>query len=651
MSQEGAEPAGRRPSLRVLLRRLRLVWKVNGLFVLILVCILGVSGYISTLDFERASLASARDVSRVTSERVVGRIRGLMMAHEAGDLGSLVNRMASENPAYRDIRLISHGGRIVASQIESGTATVDSTAWPCTVCHTSADPCPDTTTIWCEKVLEFPDGERAVSAVTAIFSEEGCSGAQCHTEGMGLPVLGVLQADFSLARVDALIARRTRNTLISVLLFLVLGTAAAWWMTDRLLGRRLRALREGARRIAAQDYTFRFEDPGADGIAQVVGAFDSMTSELSTTLSELTSARSHLQVIVENSADSIITVDPSGVIMTFNAGAEQMLGYERKEVIGQRIEMIFSDPSERATAVAQLEETEHVRNYFTRFVTKDGEVRDVILTLSRLRAPDGTPIGTMGISKDVTRELELQREVLRSKRMAALGQAITGIQHSIKNVLNVMKGGAYMVRLGFQKDSWEVLTEGWVMVQQGINDMTDMSKSMMDFARTRKLNIKEVDLAELTETIHRLSEVKIKNSGVALKLDLAQDLPRVQCDGEMIRSVVMDLLGNALDACAWKEYEDGDAPRVTIRIQRAAEDGHVQIEVSDNGEGMTEEVKKRVFTPFFSTKKKKGTGMGLAVVTRIVNSHEGNTYLESEPGEGATFKVLLPIQGPSYREE
>jgi PAS domain S-box-containing protein len=490
-----------------------------------------------------------------------------------------------------------------------------------------------------------------VSAVTAIFSEEGCSSAQCHTDATESSVLGVLQADFSLARVDDLIARQTRHTAIAVLLSLILGTLAAWWMTDRLLGRRIRALREGARRIAAQAYSFRFEDSMGDGLAHVVGVFDSMTSELSSTISELTSARSHLQVIVENSADSIITVDPDGIIKTFNSGAEQMLGYEREEVIGGRIETLFHDPSERDAAVAQLEETEHVRNYFTRFVTKEGDVRDVILTLSRLHAPDGTSIGTMGISKDVTRELELQREVLRSQRMAALGQAITGIQHTIKNILNVMKGGAYMVRLGFQKDSWEVLTEGWVMVQQGINDMTDMSKSMMDFARTRKLNIKDVDLAELTETIRRLSEVKVKNSGVALEVDVAQDLPQVQCDGEMIRSVVMDLLGNALDACSWKEYEDGDAPRVTIRVQRATEDGHVQIEVSDNGEGMTEEVKKRVFTPFFSTKKKKGTGMGLAVVTRIVNSHEGLTSLDSEPGEGATFKVLLPIQGPTFREE
>ncbi len=132
---------------------------------------------------------------------------------------------------------------------------------------------------------------------------------------------------------------------------------------------------------------------------------------------------------------------------------------------------------------------------------------------------------------------------------------------------------------------------------------------------------------------------------------MARDLPLVECDAEMIHSVVMDLLSNALDACSWKQYGEEEAPRVILRAKPASVDGYVHIEVSDNGEGMTEEVQAKVFTPFFSTKKKAGTGMGLAVVARIVNSHGGTTTMESEPGKGATFGVLLPIKGPSATEE
>ncbi len=376
-----------------------------------------------------------------------------------------------------------------------------------------------------------------------------------------------------------------------------------------------------------------------------------MASELSSTITELMDTKEYLQGIVENSADIIITVGPDGLIRSFNAGAEHALRYSRDEVIGQNIEMIFADPRDRAKAIEQMRNDEHVVNYMTRFVTKDGETRRVMNTLSRLRAADGTPIGTMGISKDITEELQLQVQLLRSKRMAALGQALTGIQHSIKNILNVMKGGSYMVKLGLAKEDMPLVTEGWDMVRKGIDEMTDMSMSMLDFAKTRKLNLKPVDLTELAIKVHDLSRVRIGDLGIGLELEIEPELPRVICDNEGIRSVVMDLFSNAMDACAWKDYPDGESPRLTLRVVQAELDRRIEIQVIDNGEGMSEEVQSRIFMPFFSTKEKKGTGMGLAVVNRIVEAHEGETIVESVPGEGTTFRVSLPIQGPSITEE
>ena len=218
-------------------------------------------------------------------------------------------------------------------------------------------------------------------------------------------------------------------------------------------------------------------------------------------------------------------------------------------------------------------------------------------------------------------------------------------------MLNVMKGGSYMVKLGLAKDDKAMLMEGWEMVREGIEDMTQMSMSMLDFARTRKLKLQPTDLGDLLKKIHGISHAKFRELASNLLVDIPPDLPTVVCDAEGIRSVVMDLISNALDACSWKQYDPREGPKVIMRVVPAAWDGHIEIQVQDNGEGMTEEVRKRVFMPFFSTKEKKGTGMGLAVVARIVESHEGDTYVESEPGKGATFRVLLPIQGPSLREE
>jgi PAS domain S-box-containing protein len=464
-------------------------------------------------------------------------------------------------------------------------------------------------------------------------------------------LLGVIQADFSLARVDALVARLNLHSAILIAIALLLGTVVTWWMTDRLVGSRIRALRAGAQRLADHDYSFKFDDTKEDGIAQVGEVFDSITSEFSMTYSELLNTQEYLKGIVENAPDMIITVDPTGLIDSFNRGAEMVLGYSRDEVVGRRIEMLFADPRERDVAIEQLRDTDHVVNYLTHFRTKNGDVRNVLLTLSRLRAPDGSPIGTIGISKDVTNEIRLQRRLIQSERMAALGQALTGVQHSIKNLLNVLKGGSYMVKLGLAKDNKEILAEGWQMVEEAITNMTDMSKSMLDFARERDLDLTPTCLAELTKKIHSLNAAKFEESGVELLVDAADDLPTVECDPQLIRSVVMDLLSNALDACSWKDYDGEERPWVRLAVKRGAVDGYVQIEISDNGPGIPDDVKAKIFTPFFSTKKKKGTGMGLAVVSRIVTSHGGTTIVESEPGKGATFRVTLPTKGPSMREE
>jgi signal transduction histidine kinase len=160
-----------------------------------------------------------------------------------------------------------------------------------------------------------------------------------------------------------------------------------------------------------------------------------------------------------------------------------------------------------------------------------------------------------------------------------------------------------------------------------------------------------VDLNDLAHKIHGLAESRFSEKGVELLLDLPDDSPDVLCDRELVHSVVMDLLSNSLDACSWKDYDEEVIPRVVLKVQEGSIEGYICIEVSDNGEGMTDEVRAKVFTPFFSTKKKKGTGMGLATTARVVSSHGGRISVESEPGRGATFSVLLPINGPGQGEE
>ncbi len=634
-----------------MLRKTQLVWKVNGVILVVLVCVLGILNLVSNDVYERDALESARDVSRVNARTILESIRELMMRRDTAGIGDLFHRLTLDNPVYRDIRLVSHGGQVVAAGPESSRVPLDPVSWPCTGCHASPETMSSSTIHSYDEVVEFDSGERAVSVVTPIYMEGRCDTSGCHVQPAASPVLGLLQADFSLRRADTLIAQRNRHTMIALLVALMLITVSTWWMIDRLVGRRIRILREGAEKVAQKDFSFRFRDSRGDGIARLSATFDNMVSELSSTISELKRTKDYMQGIVESSADIIITVDPSGLIKTFNMGAERILGYTQDEMIGTPIEILFAEPAERDEAIARLAHTDHVVNYETHFVSKSGEIRDVILTLSRLRDPDGTPIGTFGISKDVTVEKKLQHELILKEKLAAIGQAVAGIHHSLKNMLGSLKGGSYMVNTGIDGDDRALMREGWAMVQDGIRHITDLSSRMLQYVRDWAPDLEDTDLCATTISAHQVSQSAARERGIEFRADVPQFLPMVRCDPQLIHSAVMDLVWNALDACAWKEYDEMESPDVVLRA-RCADDGrHVELEVQDNGQGMTEEIMKDIFNPFFTTKSRIGTGMGLTLTSRIIHQHGGAIEVESEPNHGSMFRISLPINGPRDLKE
>ena len=451
--------------------------------------------------------------------------------------------------------------------------------------------------------------------------------------------------------VDRAIDRHNLSGLLTVLFAAVLSVGATWLTMDRLLGRRMRALTYGMRKVADGDLSVRFDDFGNDEVGELASSFDYMTSELQTTLRELRSTSDYLWGIVENSADAIITVDPSGLIKTFNSGAEQTLGYDRDEVIGKEIEMLFSDPNERKYAIAQLKDKDNVTNLETHFVTKDGQVRDVILSLARLRNRRGVSIGTFGISKDVTRENRMRRELIKNERLAGIGQAVTGIQHSIKNMLSSLKGGAYMIDMGVEEHDRALTLEGWAMVKDGITHITELSSRMLHYVRGWHPELEETDISDVVTSVCNSTLEQALGKGIGSTLTIDPGIPAIICDPRLVRLAVLDLTANAIDACTWKDYDEPESPEVQLRLRGSESEEYVQIEVEDNGEGMTEEIEKNLFTPFFSTKKRLGTGMGLALTERIIRRHGGTIEVESELGRGTTFRVSLPVGGPLEQEK
>ncbi len=430
----------------------------------------------------------------------------------------------------------------------------------------------------------------------------------------------------------------------SLLIFSLLFIAIAnWFLVNRFVRKRVKDLVDGMNKLADKDIHYRLKEDEDSNIETMASSFNEMASIFSSSMTELEKSRDYLRAILESSADIIITINSTGTIRTINMGVTNVLGYRRRDVIGKPIDVLLANPDDRKFAVERLKYSDNVVNYETKFKTKENKLRDILLTLSQLRNSNGAIIGTICFSKDITNEKKLQKKLMQAERFAAIGEVFTGLQHSMKNMLNACKGGAYMVRLGLSKDNKKMLGEGWDMVQEGINRLTDMSSDMLRYVKEWKPRNEDVNIIELLSDIHNVIKQTASDKGVEFTLEVSDKLPNVPCDSKMVHSAVMDIASNALDACLWKDYDDKESPKVIIKAYSNVKDSEFVIEIEDNGCGMTDDIKENIFAPFFSTKSKAGTGLGLAITSRMINIHNGRIDVESELNVGTTFQIVLPL--------
>jgi len=233
---------------------------------------------------------------------------------------------------------------------------------------------------------------------------------------------------------------------------------------------------------------------------------------------------------------------------------------------------------------------------------------------------------------------QLYTEQLNRERLAAVGQTVASLSHSIRNILQAMRGGADVVELGLKKDNVTLVKSGWDIVSRNLDRIYGLTLNMLAFSKQRKPELDMTNLNHLLEEIAELVQQQYDNRKIALILDLAADMPPVPLDQGGIHQAVLNLLRNALDAV---EPETG---AVTLSSQYDDEDELVIIRVVDNGVGISEENQRMLFQPFHSTKGLEGTGLGLSVTKKIVDDHGGQIDVDSNPNEGTTFTITLPTQ-------
>lgn len=349
--------------------------------------------------------------------------------------------------------------------------------------------------------------------------------------------------------------------------------------------------------------------------------------------------KEYLENILINSSDMIITTDLERHIVTFNPAGERILGYSPEEMRGKKVEELWINPEERERLLSEVYSKGAVDNFPTTLVAKNGQRVDISLSLSLLRNNTGQVIGTVGISKDVTEENRLRRQLIENERLAAIGQTVAGLAHCIKNILNGLKGGSYLINVGLKRKENGMVDEGWQTVQKSISRISRLSLDMLNYSHDRKPDLQPTDPFLLAKENTEMVFQTAKMEGIEISLT-GQEGPVVLLDPTQIGRALLNLIDNAIDACREKIYIKNEKPLVEVQVGRST--GEICFTVRDNGMGIDPEVQDQLFKRFYSTKESGGTGLGLPVTQKIVTEHRGSLKWESRPGKGSTFSIILP---------
>jgi signal transduction histidine kinase len=251
--------------------------------------------------------------------------------------------------------------------------------------------------------------------------------------------------------------------------------------------------------------------------------------------------------------------------------------------------------------------------------------------------------------QECTMELrQAQEELIKSERLATIGETVAGLAHSIKNILTGLHGGTYMVNTGLAKDKSDMVETGWAIVQRNIKKISDLS---LEFLRYSKERVPERTLCSPNEIASEVVELlgeHAKQHNITLNKVVDTNLKEAYLDREGIYQVLLNLVSNAIDACIY-DPDTSKSWEVTVRTRLETDAGSgeaVLLEVTDNGMGIVDEVEKKLFTRFLSTKAGRGTGLGLLITQKIVREHGGEIHVDTKPGHGTTFSVRLKMEVP-----
>ncbi|WP_461211354.1 sensor histidine kinase [Desulfocurvus sp. DL9XJH121] len=430
-----------------------------------------------------------------------------------------------------------------------------------------------------------------------------------------------------------------------VTLLLVMG---AIWFGMRLakeLSAPVQALAEGTQRVARGDLTVRLEDSSSDELGFLVQSFNQMTEDLRVSRARLTKANlqlnrqnreleqwgRYIEALLDNVTAGVVSLDGQGRISTVNKAAEAMLGLDGEAVLGREPQDLLhgEDLGLLPEVFGRIMDTPGGHGQHQIDITLGSRDLKLLVNCVALNPTEGGDGGMVAVFEDIT-ELE------KMQRVAAWREVARRIAHEIKNPLTPIKLSAQRIERKFapQVDD-PVLAQCTDLIVRQVEHMQEMVKEFSAFAKLPEVELRMGFLAPLLEEV--VDTFRHSHSTIGWSMDFQTSIPQIRMDPDSIRRVMINVFTNAAEAL---DGRPGGEVRVTASHDTLS--GWVRIEVGDNGPGLTQEERSRLFEPYFS-RKKGGTGLGLTIVKSLVSEHHG--YVRVVPGAsgGTVIVIELPV--------
>ncbi|HTU02886.1 MAG TPA: ATP-binding protein [Candidatus Sulfotelmatobacter sp.] len=356
---------------------------------------------------------------------------------------------------------------------------------------------------------------------------------------------------------------------------------------------------------------------------------------------ELHELRGYYEDLLSSLEDGVIVLDPDGRLVWLNQAGEELTGFSAGQVRGRRVEEVFPPPAPLASLAGKTIGMGRSHADFDATVVRaDGTRLAVSAVASLVSDPQGATRGIVLVLRDLSRVRDLEVQAHRADRLAALGILAAGMAHEVRNPLVGIRAAAQLLEKepGFAGE-WREFTGVIIRQVDRLNRLVD---DLLAFAGQRPLARQPADVHQLLGEALRLEGPALQAAGIQVARQYDPALPAVAADPDRLLQVFLNLLRNGIEAMSDRR----GTLSVRTRFERVAPQcggrPAAVVEIQDQGPGIPPRVQAQLFNPFFTTKA-KGSGLGLPISQRIVEEHGGAIEVQGREGEGAVFRVLLPI--------